>query len=89
MIRLFCIVFGLLTFGNTQKLDHLFEQFERGEIEEVKEKLPVLIKKYPKQKKNFDNNYLIRVAINLSYTYNNVKLQPEDEVAFFPPVSGG
>ena len=47
MIRLFCIVFGLLTFGNTQKLDHLFEQFERGEIEAVKEKLPVLIKKYP------------------------------------------
>ena len=47
MIRLFCIVFGLLTFGNTQKLDHLFEQFERGEIDAVKEKLPVLIKKYP------------------------------------------
>ena len=48
-----------------------------------------LIKKYPKLKKHFDNNDLIRVAINLSYTYNNVKLQPEDEVAFFPPVSGG
>ena len=47
MIRLFFIVFGLLTFGNTQKLDHLFEQFERGEIKQVKEKLPVLIKKYP------------------------------------------
>ena len=47
MVRSFLIVFGLLTFGNTQKLDHLFEQFERGEIEAVKEKLPVLIKKYP------------------------------------------
>ena len=39
MIRLFFIVFGLLTFGNTQKLDHLFEQFERVEIKEVKKKL--------------------------------------------------
>ena len=47
MIRLFFIVSALLTFGNTQKLDHLFEQFERGEIKQVKEKLPVLIKKYP------------------------------------------
>ncbi len=47
MIRLFFIVFGLLTLGNTQELDHLFEQFERGEINEVKEKIPILLKKYP------------------------------------------
>ena len=40
-------------------------------------------------RRHFDNNDLIRVAINLSYTYNNVKLKQEDEVAFFPPVSGG
>ena len=42
MIRLFIIVFGLLTLGNTQELDHLFEQFERGEINEVKKKIPEL-----------------------------------------------
>ena len=46
MIRLFLIVFGLLAIGNSQKLDDLFEQFERGEIKEVKEILPVLLKKY-------------------------------------------
>ena len=43
MIRLFIIVFGLLTLGNTQELDHLFEQFERGEINEVKKKIPILL----------------------------------------------
>ncbi len=43
----FLLIFGLLTFGNTQKLDNLFNQFERGEIDEVRKTLPVLLKKYP------------------------------------------
>ena len=47
MNRLFFIVFGLLTLGNTQELDHLFEQFERGEIKDVKGKIPILLKKHP------------------------------------------
>ena len=55
MIRLFLIVFGLLTFGNTQKLDYLFKQVEMGEIEEVRKTLPVLEKKYPN---NPDLKYL-------------------------------
>jgi len=47
MIYLFLLVFGLLNIGDAQTLDHLFEQFERGEIKEVKEKLPILFNKYP------------------------------------------
>ena len=47
MIYLLLLVFGLLTIGNAQTLDHLFEQFESGEIKEVKEKLPILLNKYP------------------------------------------
>ena len=38
---------------------------------------------------DLDENDLIRVAINLSYTYDNEKIQPDDEIALFPPVSGG
>jgi len=47
MIRLLFIGFGLLTLGIAQELDHLFEQFESGEIKRVKEKISILLKKYP------------------------------------------
>ena len=48
-----------------------------------------LRKKYPDFNKHFDNNDLIRIAINFSYTYENDKIYPNDEIALFPPVSGG
>ena len=48
-----------------------------------------LLKKYPKMKKHFDNDNLVRVAINLSYTRENDTIKDDDEIALFPPVSGG
>ena len=48
-----------------------------------------LLKKYPKMKKHLDNDNLIRVAINLSYTFENDAINNNDEIALFPPVSGG
>ena len=48
-----------------------------------------LLKKYPKMKKHLDNDNLIRVAINLSYTFENDAIKDDDEIALFPPVSGG
>ena len=48
-----------------------------------------LLKKYPKMKKHLDNDNLIRVAINLSYTIENDAIKDDDEIALFPPVSGG
>ena len=48
-----------------------------------------LSKKYPKMKKHLDNGSLIRVAINLSYTFENDTIKNDDEIALFPPVSGG
>ena len=45
--------------------------------------------KYPKMKKYLKNNDFIRVSINLSYTYKNDKIKKNDEIALFPPVSGG
>ena len=45
--------------------------------------------KYPKLNEYFNDNDLIRIAINLSYTYENEKINSKDEIALFPPVSGG
>ena len=39
--------------------------------------------------KHFNEDNLIRVAINFSYTLNNKKINSNDEIALFPPVSGG
>ena len=65
------------------------EIIEDSSVTDVNTLKKFLEKKYPKLKKYFDNDDLIRVAINLTYTYHNDKLQSNDEIAFFPPVSGG
>ena len=44
--------------------------------------------KYPKLKKHFKKD-LIRTAVNNKYTIQNISLNKNDEIAFFPPVSGG
>ena len=40
-------------------------------------------------KQFLEKDGLIRVDINLSYTIGNVDIKPDDEIALFPPVSGG
>tara|TARA_B100001123_G_C15106189_1_gene945594 strand:+ start:395 stop:640 length:246 start_codon:yes stop_codon:yes gene_type:complete len=47
-----------------------------------------LKKKYPKLEKHFEDN-VVQFAINFSYTYENDKINQDDEIALFPPVSGG
>jgi molybdopterin synthase sulfur carrier subunit len=37
----------------------------------------------------FRNPALIRVAVNQRHTDFNAVLHPDDEIAFFPPVTGG
>tara|TARA_Y100000590_G_C15102511_1_gene781803 strand:- start:335 stop:580 length:246 start_codon:yes stop_codon:yes gene_type:complete len=44
--------------------------------------------KYPKLKKHIDED-IIRISINLNYSYENDKISQSDEIALFPPVSGG
>ena len=48
-----------------------------------------LLKKYPKLKKYIGKKDIIRVAINLQYSSKNKKIKQKDEIALFPPVSGG
>ena len=45
--------------------------------------------KYPKLTAYILKDDIIRIAINLEYTTTNEKISMKDEVALFPPVSGG
>ena len=65
------------------------EIIEDPSIVDVNSLKKFLGKKYPKLNEHFNNNDLIRVAINLSYNYDNEKINKDDEIALFPPVSGG
>ena len=59
------------------------------DINDVKKLKIFLSKKYPKLKKYFQDQEMIQIAINLKYTRENKKIKSKDEVALFPPVSGG
>ena len=47
-----------------------------------------LVKKYPDLQKHFDQEVL-RFAVNQEYVVENIELDKDDEIAIFPPVSGG
>ena len=66
------------------------ENIDDKNITDVKTLKDFLLKKYPQldqyMKKEDD---FIRVAINLEYVTTNEPIDPKDEIALFPPVSGG
>ena len=66
------------------------EKVDDKNITDVKTLKEFLLKKYPRlgqhMKKEDD---FIRVAINLEYVTTNEPLNSIDEIALFPPVSGG
>ena len=66
------------------------EKIDDKNITDVKTLKKFLLKKYPRldqyMKKEDD---FIRVAINLEYITTNEPINSKDEIALFPPVSGG
>ncbi len=44
--------------------------------------------KYPNLQKYLDSE-ILRFAVNQEYTNQNINLNKNDEIAIFPPVSGG
>ena len=58
-------------------------------IKDIKSLKIYLSKKYPKLKKYIFKDGMIRFAINLEYSTKNKRIKPKDEIAIFPPVSGG
>ena len=47
-----------------------------------------LSSKYPDLQKYFDKE-ILRFAVNQEYVVENIDLYEDDEIAVFPPVSGG
>ena len=64
------------------------EEINAEKIKNLDELKVLILKKYPNLKKHFDKE-ILRFAVNQEYITKNVKLNDNDEVAIFPPVSGG
>ena len=65
------------------------ENIDDKNITDVKTLKEFLLKKYPKLNQYMKEDDFIRVAINLEYVTANEPLNSKDEIALFPPVSGG
>lgn len=64
------------------------EEINLNEAKNLDELKTYIIEKYPDLKKHMIKEVL-RFAINQEYAVNNTNLNEEDEIAIFPPVSGG
>jgi molybdopterin synthase sulfur carrier subunit len=64
------------------------EYLSSDEIQNLKELKNYLSTKYPNLQKHF-NQEILRFAVNQEYVVENIILNEDDEIAVFPPVSGG
>ena len=65
-----------------------YENLNYSNLKDINELKKILVKKYPKLKKFIDED-IIRFSINQEYIIENKKINLNDEIAIFPPVSGG
>ncbi len=64
------------------------EEINLNEAKNLDELKTYIIEKYPDLKKHMIKE-ILRFAINQEYAVDNTNLKEEDEIAIFPPVSGG
>tara|TARA_B100000579_G_C22765504_1_gene821198 strand:+ start:543 stop:788 length:246 start_codon:yes stop_codon:yes gene_type:complete len=64
------------------------EYLDSNEIQNLKKLKKFLSTKYPTLQKHFDQE-ILRFAVNQEYVVENIDLNKDDEIAVFPPVSGG
>ena len=65
-----------------------YELIEKNYPKNIKELKKFLNLMYPDLEKHISND-ILRFAINQEYVSKNLKLNSKDEIAIFPPVSGG
>ena len=64
------------------------EEINVNEAKSLDELKTYIIEKYPDLKKHMIKE-ILRFAINKEYAVKNTNLNDADEIAIFPPVSGG
>ena len=64
------------------------ELLDSNEIKNLDSLKKYIISKYPDLKKHLDKE-ILRFAVNQEYIAENIDLKKDDEIAVFPPVSGG
>ena len=64
------------------------DKFDNIDIKDINELKKYIVIKYPNLKKHIDQDVL-RIAVNHEYIVENISLNTNDEIAIFPPVSGG
>ncbi len=64
------------------------ELLDSNEIKNLDNLKKYMISKYPDLKKHLDQE-ILRFAVNQEYIVENINLEKNDEIAVFPPVSGG
>jgi len=66
-----------------------YEEINDKSLKDIKDLKIFISKKYPKLKTYLNKDSVIRIAINLEHVTKNDKISLKDEIALFPPVSGG
>ena len=64
------------------------EEINSNEISNLNKLKIFIISKYPDLKKHLEQD-ILRFAVNQEYVVGNINLNKNDEIAVFPPVSGG
>ena len=64
------------------------EHLDSNKINNLDKLKTFLSTKYPDLQKHFDQE-ILRFAVNQEYVVENINLDKNDEIALFPPVSGG
>ena len=64
------------------------ELLDSNKIKNLDNLKKYIISKYPDLKKHLDQE-ILRFAVNQEYVVENIDLKKDDEIAVFPPVSGG
>ena len=64
------------------------ESINANEIKNLDHLKKYIISKYPDLKKHLEEE-ILRFAVNQEYIVENIDLKKNDEIAVFPPVSGG